>query len=614
MRGSGRGSEEGTPTASDAPGFPETPAPAEAVPPETASPETPAPTKPLMSSLRVRVLRRLAFAPVFPALGILLQLYYGLAFPSWWTAIVLVSFWVGPLAVAEAARHFPNALPRTVRGSAALATAVGVLAVALLVGFRSIDPMAIGVRSAFALVMGMMLEGACLEMGVLAWRQLEALLGVGAEAGGAGECGETVATGECGESTWSGEIDSAAVRVAVVQALSAALAIAFTAAVPLAVVVVTAGVAVCVSMAALTVLASRTGERVRPANLSAAEEGPGRPAGSADLEDAEGYLLVRQHAERTCQRLAVSFGLMGFSCAIMIYLFMAAPYERLATGWWLVGVAGVVIGAMLLLAGRAIAREWAPLTSLRLAALPALVAFFPFEVGDSVTMHVAITSTLVYVMSTFAVAPLVVREFDQALAQGGSGRGCVGRGCPGRGEADRRRAGDASAMGLGAGVAAGLLIGCALVQLTAFVDASVFGIVMEIAAIVAIGCVYAATNFVVNAELLRDARLLARRMLPLSYQVYEPLDASDQEEQELRGRILACCKRLAFEKGLTARETEVLSILARGSSLARVQEDLCISEGTAATHRSHIYRKLGINSRQELIDLIDRTAREAAEE
>ena len=300
---------------------------------------------------------------------------------------------------------------------------------------------------------------------------------------------------------------------------------------------------------------------------------------------------------------------MGFSCAVMLYLFMAAPYERLALGWWLVGVAGVVIGVALMLVGRLITREWAPLTSLRLTALPALVAFFPFTMGDSVTMHVAITSTLVYVMSTSVVAPLVIGEFTRALTPGGSVRGSSG--CD---EPDRRRPGDASLQGMGAGVVAGLVLGCALVQLTVFIDADRFAIVMDTAAVIAIGCVYAATNFVINAEILRDARLIVRRMLPLSYRVYEPLDASDQGEQELRGRILACCKRLAFERGLTARETEVLSILARGSNLARVQEDLCISEGTAATHRSHIYRKLGINSRQELIDLIDHASREAVEE
>ena len=35
---------------------------------------------------------------------------------------------------------------------------------------------------------------------------------------------------------------------------------------------------------------------------------------------------------------------------------------------------------------------------------------------------------------------------------------------------------------------------------------------------------------------------------------------------------------------------------------ARVQEKSAISEGTAITHRSNIYRKLDVHSKQEFID------------
>ena len=58
--------------------------------------------------------------------------------------------------------------------------------------------------------------------------------------------------------------------------------------------------------------------------------------------------------------------------------------------------------------------------------------------------------------------------------------------------------------------------------------------------------------------------------------------------------------------GLTGRESDVLSILARGHGLSRVQDELFISEGTAITHRRHIYQKLNIHSKSELIDLVTR--------
>ena len=55
---------------------------------------------------------------------------------------------------------------------------------------------------------------------------------------------------------------------------------------------------------------------------------------------------------------------------------------------------------------------------------------------------------------------------------------------------------------------------------------------------------------------------------------------------------------------LTEREAEVLGILARGHGLGRVQEVLFIAEGTAITHRRHIYQKLDVHSKAELIDLV----------
>lgn len=56
--------------------------------------------------------------------------------------------------------------------------------------------------------------------------------------------------------------------------------------------------------------------------------------------------------------------------------------------------------------------------------------------------------------------------------------------------------------------------------------------------------------------------------------------------------------------GLTAREAEVALLLAQGRSLPFVQEALCISAGTAQTHARHIYKKLGIHTRQELVDVL----------
>ena len=61
---------------------------------------------------------------------------------------------------------------------------------------------------------------------------------------------------------------------------------------------------------------------------------------------------------------------------------------------------------------------------------------------------------------------------------------------------------------------------------------------------------------------------------------------------------------LAARGGLTPRETEVFDLLARGRSVPYVRDALVISRETAATHAKHVYAKLGVHSRQELIDLV----------
>jgi len=52
---------------------------------------------------------------------------------------------------------------------------------------------------------------------------------------------------------------------------------------------------------------------------------------------------------------------------------------------------------------------------------------------------------------------------------------------------------------------------------------------------------------------------------------------------------------------LTARETEVLQLVGRGSSNAEIADELCISEVTVKTHIGHIFTKLGLRDRAAAI-------------
>jgi DNA-binding NarL/FixJ family response regulator len=55
------------------------------------------------------------------------------------------------------------------------------------------------------------------------------------------------------------------------------------------------------------------------------------------------------------------------------------------------------------------------------------------------------------------------------------------------------------------------------------------------------------------------------------------------------------------KQNLSAREAEVLGLLARGLANERIAESLCISTGTVKNHVSKIYEKLRVQSRAEAV-------------
>ncbi len=65
------------------------------------------------------------------------------------------------------------------------------------------------------------------------------------------------------------------------------------------------------------------------------------------------------------------------------------------------------------------------------------------------------------------------------------------------------------------------------------------------------------------------------------------------------------CNAVIEAGGLTPRKAEVFLCLAKGRNTEYIQGKLYISASTTRTHILHIYRKLEINSQQQLIDLVD---------
>lgn len=69
-------------------------------------------------------------------------------------------------------------------------------------------------------------------------------------------------------------------------------------------------------------------------------------------------------------------------------------------------------------------------------------------------------------------------------------------------------------------------------------------------------------------------------------------------------RLAIRCTELSKSAGLSAREDEVMRLLARKKTMASISRDLFIAEGTVKAHVRHIYEKTGIHTRAELFDLL----------
>jgi DNA-binding NarL/FixJ family response regulator len=123
----------------------------------------------------------------------------------------------------------------------------------------------------------------------------------------------------------------------------------------------------------------------------------------------------------------------------------------------------------------------------------------------------------------------------------------------------------------------------------------------------------------VHGERLSVILFSGRRTEPYDRTVGLMIGADDYvvkpyDPGELLARVRRCVTRSAAlavsngspkaaRYGMTLREHEVLSLLARGLGTAAIARDLVISEKTVATHIQRILLKLGVHSRAEVVSL-----------
>ncbi len=83
----------------------------------------------------------------------------------------------------------------------------------------------------------------------------------------------------------------------------------------------------------------------------------------------------------------------------------------------------------------------------------------------------------------------------------------------------------------------------------------------------------------------------------------EPATAAATSEEDAHREL---CEQAAEGHGLSSKELEVMALLYRGYSAGQIAEVLYISPNTVRSHTNTVYKKLGVHSKRELMELVDK--------
>ena len=86
---------------------------------------------------------------------------------------------------------------------------------------------------------------------------------------------------------------------------------------------------------------------------------------------------------------------------------------------------------------------------------------------------------------------------------------------------------------------------------------------------------------------------------------FMPHNASPQFGQAPVDPVSAPCDTIARTYRLTVREREVLGLIAHGRNMPFMEQELVISRNTLKMHIRHIYTKLDVHGKQEIIDMVE---------
>lgn len=108
-------------------------------------------------------------------------------------------------------------------------------------------------------------------------------------------------------------------------------------------------------------------------------------------------------------------------------------------------------------------------------------------------------------------------------------------------------------------------------------------------------------------ELIPTAATPATRHRPSAGSAASLADASGDKKppKDFQDRLSKQCALVKKHYKLSDREMEIMELMARGNTVARVAQQLMVSENTVRTHTKRIYTKLDIHKKQEMLDLLN---------
>ncbi len=81
---------------------------------------------------------------------------------------------------------------------------------------------------------------------------------------------------------------------------------------------------------------------------------------------------------------------------------------------------------------------------------------------------------------------------------------------------------------------------------------------------------------------------------------------SGNRSESSQERLLRICGEAARRFGLTPREKDILTLLVQGKTARDIEGDLLLTQNTVKTHIRHIYTKLDVHSKTELVETFEK--------